>query len=133
MQCNKHFIILEMMCRLTGVFVNYLHCRYPRGSQIPYRSALELDTLPHSKGTTTVYGGGGWVVDMKRNSTREEVKDLMRTLQDLHWTDPATRAVFIDFATYNPVIKIYVATRLIVEFTVYGDLRPSFQVSGTQG
>lgn len=43
------------------------------------------------------------------------------------WIDRGTRAVFIDFTTYNPNINLYVVTKLIAEFPATGGLLTSWQ------
>lgn len=43
------------------------------------------------------------------------------------WIDRGTRAVLIDFTTYNPNINLYVVTKLIAEFPATGGLFTSWQ------
>jgi hypothetical protein len=45
------------------------------------------------------YTGGGYVVEL--NGRAGEVKDKLAKLRDSDWLDTHTRAVILEFATYN--------------------------------
>jgi hypothetical protein len=73
----------------------------------------------------TYSGEGGYIVDLTLNKTKAlaKIKDLKKNL----WIDRGTRAIFIDFTTYNPNINLYVVTKLIAEFPATGGLITSWQ------
>ncbi|CAG2101885.1 unnamed protein product [Medioppia subpectinata] len=73
----------------------------------------------------TYSGEGGYIVDLTLNKTiaLAKIRDLKKNL----WIDRGTRAIFIDFTTYNPNINLYVVTKLIAEFPATGGLITSWQ------
>ncbi|XP_054164324.1 polycystic kidney disease 2-like 1 protein [Oppia nitens] len=73
----------------------------------------------------TYSGEGGYIVDLTLNKSvaAAKIKDLKKNL----WIDRGTRAIFIDFTTYNPNINLYVVTKLIAEFPATGGMLTSWQ------
>jgi hypothetical protein len=74
---------------------------------------------------STYSGEGGYIVDLTLNRTTA-ISTIKALKKDL-WIDRGTRAVFIDFTTYNPNINLYVVTKLIAEFPATGGLITSWQ------
>lgn len=70
-------------------------------------------------------GDGGYIVNLSLNKSVavEKIEMLKKNL----WIDRGTRAVFIDFTTYNPNINLYVVTKLIAEFPATGGMFTSWQ------
>jgi hypothetical protein len=60
---------------------------------------------------------------LNKTTAISTIKALKKDL----WIDRGTRAVFIDFTTYNPNINLYVVTKLIAEFPATGGLITSWQ------
>ena len=63
-----------------------------------YRTSEELDGFPFL-GTHEVYGGGGYLVELRGD--RNAIVNKIVEIKDNGWIDRYTRAVFIEFATYN--------------------------------
>lgn len=60
---------------------------------------------------------------LNKSAAISTIKALKKDL----WIDRGTRAIFIDFTTYNPNINLYVVTKLIAEFPATGGLITSWQ------
>ena len=102
---------------------------WPPGNIIHYRSGPELSTEYYSS-QYEVYEGGGWAIDIPLNSTQAEVRAMFTYLREQKWTDKKTRAIFVDFATYQPYEGFYLSVRLNFEFLPIGEIVPtsSFRV-----
>lgn len=50
---------------------------------------------------------------------------LMLIWKELKWIDLKTRAVFVDFAFFNPSLNFFVVTRILAEFQPTGVVRAS--------
>uniref|UniRef100_A0A3Q2XG03 Polycystin 2 like 1, transient receptor potential cation channel n=1 Tax=Hippocampus comes TaxID=109280 RepID=A0A3Q2XG03_HIPCM len=77
-------------------------------------------------GLLTTYSGAGYYQDLGR--TKEESAVLLRELEENLWLDRGTRAIFIDFSTYNANINMFCVIRLVVEFPATGGAIPSYQI-----
>ncbi|XP_057704078.1 polycystic kidney disease 2-like 1 protein isoform X2 [Corythoichthys intestinalis] len=77
-------------------------------------------------GLLTTYSGAGYYQDLAR--TKEESAVVLKELEDNLWLDRGTRAVFIDFSTYNANINMFCVIRLLVEFPATGGAIPSYQI-----
>ncbi|KAM9726878.1 polycystin-2-like protein 1 [Menidia menidia] len=77
-------------------------------------------------GLLTTYSGAGYYQDLGR--TKEESADMLMELVDNLWLDRGTRAVFVDFSTYNANINMFCVVRLVVEFPATGGAIPSYQI-----
>lgn len=86
------------------------------------RSFAKNDVWGH---LSTYSGEGGYIVDLTLNKTIA-VK-IIQKLKEFLWIDRGTRAVVIDFTTYNPNINLYVVTKLIAEFPATGGMFTSWQ------
>lgn len=73
----------------------------------------------------TYSGEGGYIVNLSLNKTIA-IKTIQK-LKEFLWIDRGTRAVLIDFTTYNPNINLYVVTKLIAEFPATGGMFTSWQ------
>lgn len=56
-------------------------------------------------GLVATYSGAGYYQDLSR--TQEESANILTELQNNLWLDRGTRAVFIDFSTYNANINLF--------------------------
>src|SRR6218665_1184927 len=74
-------------------------------------------------GKLSTYAGD--IVNLSLNKSRA-VKKLEMLKKNL-WIDRGTRAVIVDFTTYNPNINLYVVTKLIAEFPATGGMFTSWQ------
>ncbi|XP_061913689.1 polycystin-2-like protein 1 isoform X2 [Entelurus aequoreus] len=77
-------------------------------------------------GLLTTYSGAGYYQDLGR--TKDESTVVLRELEENLWLDRGTRAVFIDFSTYNANINMFCVIRLVVEFPATGGAIPSYQI-----
>ncbi|KAL9966015.1 hypothetical protein ACROYT_G024022 [Oculina patagonica] len=68
-----------------------------------YQKAGETDTVP-KWGQFSLYSGGGFVADLGyENST---AFSIIKNLQNNDWLDRKSRAVILEFATFNPSVNI---------------------------
>jgi len=89
-----------------------------------FQSMWELNSIP-TYGTRQFLGGGGFVFDLPNNKT-----EALREIHDLKsygWIDRRTRAVFIDFAVYNPNLATYCVVSLLAEMLPSGGVIPQHQ------
>ncbi|KAK2824027.1 hypothetical protein Q5P01_021202 [Channa striata] len=77
-------------------------------------------------GLLATYSGAGYYQDL--SPTREESAVMLADLMDNLWLDRGSRAVFIDFSTYNANINLFCVIRLVVEFPATGGAIPSYQI-----
>ena len=94
----------------------------PHGYQSIYRSfqfqdADSLDGLPF-EGQVNTYDGNGFVYEMRGQLSY--IQGNLSLLQDMNWVDRQTRAVFIEFSTYNPNINLVMVTTILIEFLSSG-------------
>lgn len=64
-----------------------------------YRHGKDIDSYP-IYGELQVYGGGGYVAELRGD--RAAIYDKIAELKAGGWIDKYTRAVFLEFAVYNP-------------------------------
>nr|XP_019944360.1 PREDICTED: polycystic kidney disease 2-like 1 protein [Paralichthys olivaceus] len=95
------------------------------GTAWTYHTEKEIKGSSHW-GLLTTYSGAGYYQDLSR--TKEESAAIMTELVDNLWLDRGTRAVFIDFSTYNANINMFCVIRLVVEFPATGGAIPSYQI-----
>ena len=96
-----------------------------RHSPWVYQSALSLAGVSYSANVFT-YEGGGYVAEFKR--TKRETLRVLKHLQDHHWIDEKTRAVFLEFSTYNPNANLFTSPIFVMEFLASGDTVPRMDI-----
>jgi len=90
-----------------------------RGSLVvPYYTAEELGSSSYS-GRVTTYPGGGQVVYLNPVNA-SGTQDILDTLYQGRWMDEQTRALFVDFTTYNGNINKFCNMRIAFEMPNYG-------------
>mmetsp|Transcript_27342 Transcript_27342/g.53297 ORF Transcript_27342/g.53297 Transcript_27342/m.53297 type:complete len:803 (+) Transcript_27342:127-2535(+) len=99
---------------------------WPPGAILEYKTDEQLETKAYTNGLLP-YGGGGFAIDLPLYFNKTEVLEFFTYLKSERWTDLHTRAVFFDFALYNPVNGLFLSVRLLFEFLPYGQVRPSSQ------
>lgn len=67
-----------------------------------YSSAVEMKSLP-IWGERDWYSGGGYVIHLK-NKTSDIIKKF-NELQRSHWIDRKTRAIILEFSSYNSQVR----------------------------
>ncbi|XP_035519182.1 polycystic kidney disease 2-like 1 protein [Morone saxatilis] len=95
------------------------------GTAWTYHTEKEIKGSSHW-GLLTTYSGAGYYQDLSR--TKEESAITLQELVDNLWLDRGTRAVFIDFSTYNANINMFCVITLVVEFPATGGAIPSYQI-----
>lgn len=85
-----------------------------------WHSADDLDQLSWEGKTKTKYGGGGYVFDL--DGSYANATSLVQWLKDSRWIDEATRAVFIDFSSYNVNVDMFCVARMLVEVSPTGQV-----------
>ncbi|XP_066535300.1 polycystin-2-like protein 1 [Hoplias malabaricus] len=95
------------------------------GTAWQYHTEKELKGSSHW-GLLATYSGGGYYQDLAL--TKEDSAVLLANLSSNLWLDHGTRAVFIDFSTYNANINLFCVIRLVVEFPATGGAIPSYQI-----
>ncbi|XP_060896923.1 polycystin-2-like protein 1 [Labrus mixtus] len=95
------------------------------GTAWTYHTEKEIKGSSHW-GLLTTYSGAGYYQDLGR--TKEESTIVLRELEDNLWLDRGTRAVFVDFSTYNANINMFCVIRLLIEFPATGGAIPSYQI-----
>ena len=69
---------------------------------------------------------GGFLIAMAKNNSA--FKKQIASLRAALWTDDGTRAVFLDFAAYNPARDVFVSVRMLFEFLQYGGVSPQISI-----
>ncbi|XP_029377218.1 polycystic kidney disease 2-like 1 protein isoform X2 [Echeneis naucrates] len=95
------------------------------GTAWSYHTEREMKGSSHW-GLLTTYSGAGYYQDLSQ--TKEESAATLADLLNNLWMDRGTRAVFIDFSTYNANINMFCVIRLVVEFPATGGAIPSYQI-----
>ncbi|NWV00117.1 PK2L2 protein, partial [Upupa epops] len=89
-----------------------------------YTSASPL--APWYWGSVGVYSSGGYLFTLARS--KQESKKKLVFLRQNSWLTQGTRAVFIDFSTYNANVNLFCVIRLVVEFPATGGALTSSQI-----
>uniref|UniRef100_A0A667XTS1 Polycystin 2 like 1, transient receptor potential cation channel n=1 Tax=Myripristis murdjan TaxID=586833 RepID=A0A667XTS1_9TELE len=95
------------------------------GTAWTYQSEKEIKGSAHW-GLLTTYSGAGYYQDLSQ--IKEDSAAILTELMNNLWLDRGTRAVFIDFSTYNANINMFCVIRLLVEFPASGGAIPSYQI-----
>ncbi|XP_046756427.1 polycystic kidney disease 2-like 2 protein isoform X3 [Gallus gallus] len=77
-------------------------------------------------GSVGFYRSGGFIVTLPRS--KQESMEKLASLRKNGWITHGTRAVFIDFSTFNANINLFCIVRLVVEFPATGGALTSFQI-----
>ncbi|KAM4607907.1 polycystin-2-like protein 1 [Polymixia lowei] len=117
---------------ITGCFDVYnekkeddLNLGLINGTAWTYHTEKEIKGSAHW-GLLSTYTGAGYYQDLSR--TKEGSTAAVMELMEKLWLDHGTRAVFIDFSTYNANINMFCVIRLLVEFPATGGAIPSYQI-----
>ncbi|XP_071550461.1 LOW QUALITY PROTEIN: polycystin-1-like protein 2 [Panulirus ornatus] len=108
----------------SSATVNTTLCQH---SYFRHTTAAQLDSFP-VWGARDWYGGGGYIVRL-----RGKTEDLLRVfhfLQENHWIDEMTRAIIIEFSSYNANVNLFGLSRIMAEFTPGGGITPTFSFEG---
>lgn len=94
-----------------------------------YQSAFDLVGLPYW-GLFGTYSGGGFVADL--GTTESQARNMVAQLKENHWVDLYTRAVSLEFTTYNPNINLFSYVLYMLEFPTTGGSHPTPRISSVQ-
>ncbi|XP_068242609.1 polycystin-1-like protein 2 [Palaemon carinicauda] len=89
-----------------------------------YTSAVTLASMP-VWGYRDWYGAGGYVIRLQ-GSTESLLKKFAR-LQKNKWINEGTRAVMVEFSSYNAQVNLFGIVRIMAEFTPGGGVAPSYR------
>ncbi|XP_071515467.1 polycystin family receptor for egg jelly-like [Panulirus ornatus] len=96
-------------------------CHY---DEFRYRSAAQLETYP-LQGKLGSYSGGGYVIRL--NGRQNDDLEKLRTLQEMGWIDKHTRAVMLEFSTFNANVNLFMTGTVIAEFNEGGGITPKWR------
>ncbi|XP_005989417.2 polycystin-2-like protein 2 [Latimeria chalumnae] len=126
--CYVHGYFLKMIRECYGVYSSRYEDRSSfglmNGTAWTY-SFPSTYTAPHW-GYFGYYSSGGYYLDLAK--TKNESAEKIAFLKSNHWFDHRTRAVFIDFTTYNANVNLFCVIRLTVEFPPTGGAVPSWHL-----
>ncbi|XP_021266439.1 polycystic kidney disease 2-like 2 protein isoform X2 [Numida meleagris] len=77
-------------------------------------------------GSVGFYRSGGFIVTLPKS--KQEGMEKLEFLRKNGWITQGTRAVFIDFSTFNANINLFCIVRLVVEFPATGGALTSSQI-----
>uniref|UniRef100_A0A914EK68 Polycystic kidney disease 2-like 1 protein n=1 Tax=Acrobeloides nanus TaxID=290746 RepID=A0A914EK68_9BILA len=134
---NKNCDVLNDFERYFDTCIGYTHKRYedttPAYSpswaysinasearyEYTYRTQANLSGQTYY-GTYDTYSGGGYTVLL--NGSQPDLAAQLQRLQNEKWIDGNTRAVFIQFSTYNAHINYFGIVNLILEIPPIGSM-----------
>eukprot|EP00094_Tigriopus_californicus_P011733 TCALIF_11336-PA protein Name:"Similar to lov-1 Location of vulva defective 1 (Caenorhabditis elegans)" AED:0.02 eAED:0.02 QI:96/0.94/0.83/1/0.71/0.80/36/119/3138 len=102
----------------TALTMNLPSCQ---NEAFKYVDAETLDSLPYNAGMD-LYGGGGYVHRLNKGNDR--IKEDLLELQQQHWVNNHTRAVFLEFSVYNANVNLFGIGTIVAEFLPGGGIRP---------
>ncbi|XP_029433205.1 polycystin-1 isoform X2 [Rhinatrema bivittatum] len=77
-------------------------------------------------GFMSLYDSGGYVQLL--GSSLEESKAILNYLQENHWIDNMSRAIFVELTQYNPGVDLHAVVTLLLELPLAGRALPSVTV-----
>ena len=90
-------------------------------TEFKYTTAKELQGIAYSADVDR-YNGGGYVYRL--NGGSKQVRQELKDLQQQHWVNNHTRALFLEFSTYNANLNLFVIATLVAEFIPGGGILP---------
>ena len=111
-ECNDEYDVGEQQEETYDMGWAPLTVNSSAREEYMYSTAKSLDGYPYF-GTMAVYGGGGYLVRLRGNST--VLYDKLDQLETEGWVDKYTRAIFIEFTVYNPGINLFGIATLLLE------------------
>ncbi|KAM9305451.1 polycystin-1 [Gastrophryne carolinensis] len=77
-------------------------------------------------GFLSFYDSSGYIQQLA--ASVEENKAIIEKLQQDHWIDDMTRALFVEFSLYSPGVDLYSSVMLLLEFPVAGRTLASAEI-----
>jgi hypothetical protein len=84
-----------------------------------YKDANTLQGSP-IQGKFATYDGSGYLYEIR--GKLDYIQGNLSLLQQMQWIDRQTRAVFIEFSSYNPNINLIMVSTILVEFLSSGSI-----------
>ena len=84
-----------------------------------YKDASTLQGSP-IQGKFATYEGSGYLFELR--GKLDYIQGNLTLLKEMQWIDRQTRAVFIEFSSFNPNINLIMVSTILVEFLPYGDI-----------
>ncbi len=113
----------EEQTKLTN---NLPSCQRP---EFKYTTAASLDSLPYTA-KLDIYGGGGYVYRL--NGPQKTIKKDLFTLQQHHWVNNHTRALFLEFSVFNAQVNLFGICTIVAEFIPGGGIMPFYRIDGVR-
>ncbi|XP_064099124.1 location of vulva defective 1-like [Macrobrachium nipponense] len=110
--------------RPTNLTRNDSSCQ---AAEFKHTSALTLASMP-VWGSRDWYGAGGYVIRLQGSS--KSILDRFTYLQKHKWINEGTRAVLVEFSSYNAQVNLFGTVRIMAEFTPGGGITPSYRFDG---
>ena len=88
--------------------------------EFKYSTAESLDGVP-LKADLDSYLGGGYVFNIK--GANKDIRRKLEELQQQHWINNQTRAVLLEFSTYNVNINLFAVATIAAEWLPGGGIR----------
>ncbi|KNC50965.1 polycystic kidney disease 2 [Thecamonas trahens ATCC 50062] len=126
--CDVHADFFPLITQCYGRYAIGEEDREPYGpgDAWTYRSCGELGSVCKQYARLRRYDGGGYTQDFGAGTLATESARLAALEAD-NWVDLQTRAVFIDFTTYNPTVNLFLVAQLQFEFMPSGGVYPDFK------
>lgn len=83
-----------------------------------FQSSRNLDGYP-TLGLFTTYSGSGYVTELVPG---EDNNGTATEMEKFDWLDQQSRALFVEFTTYNANVNLYTSITLLFEFSSYGGI-----------
>lgn len=97
--------------------------------EFKFLSSQELETYSLT-GKLGTYGGGGYVIHL--NGRVKEDQEKLKTIQKLGWIDKHTRAVILEFTSYNANVNLFTKCTVMAEFNEGGGITPKWSFEPMQ-
>ncbi|ELU06540.1 hypothetical protein CAPTEDRAFT_185815 [Capitella teleta] len=126
--CNKPYSIFNEETGDYGIGWSPLQTNATYNNSAPefiYRTSSEMDSYPfwayHG-----FYSGGGYVVELtgEESDMHAKIDELIKN----QWIDRHTRAIFLEFTTYNPMVNLFGICNFVAEFIVTGGIDTYYRV-----
>jgi hypothetical protein len=72
------------------------------------------------QGKFATYDGSGYLYELR--GKLDYIQGNLTLLKEMQWIDRQTRAVFVEFSSYNPNINLVMVSTILVEFLPFGDI-----------
>jgi len=90
-----------------------------------YQSSGDMDNVIPRTSLRVAYGGGGYVANLGYDL--QTARGVMEDLSEYNWIDRRTRALIVEFSTFNSNMNILVVANYLFEFLptggVYADVK----------